>query len=166
YGVSDTGLASPAGETTAASGIDTLRVSDQGVTIANTSLGTLKGVSFAQTNGAPTFAAVYVKTGNEAGRTGDTVTAVPTNQFNLVIDGMAPANVTPGNRLQILATGPTKRFPESDPVLGPPHTVVQQISDGAAVGFLNFEGGVGAGSGTVVVGTDAGVETFVQVYDP
>jgi hypothetical protein len=166
YGVSDTGLASPAGETTAASGADTIHVSDQGVTIANTTLGTLKGVSFAQTNGAPTFAAVYVKTGNEGGRTGDTVIAVPTNQFNLVIDGMAPVGVSPGNRIQIQAAGPTKRFPVSDPTLGPPHTVVQQINDGASVGFLNFQEGVGAGSGTVVVGTGAGVETFVQVFDP
>ena len=166
YGVSETGLASAAGETTAASGVDNITVSDQGVTIANQTLGTLKGVQFGQTNGQPTFKSVFVKTGNESPRIGDTVTATPTNQFNLVIDGMGPGNQTPGNRIQINANGATRRYPESDPVLGPPHTVVQQINDGSSVGFRNFEGGLGAGSSSVVVATDAGVETQVQVYDP
>src|SRR5205814_10454779 len=123
YGVSTTGLQSGIGETTAANGADTIAVSDQGVSIANASLGTLRSVSFAQTNGQPTFATVYVRTGNESGPTGDTVTATPTNQFNLIVDGMGPVGATPGNRISVAASGPTTRFRVSDPSLGPPHTV-------------------------------------------
>jgi hypothetical protein len=167
-GVSDAGLASGF-ETTSADGRDTVTVSDQGVTIANAALGTLRSVSLI--GGGSSFNTLFVRTGNEKGPEGDTVTITASATLNIVVDGGLPAGTTPGDRAQVIGNGSQTRTQIDDPTFGPPQLRVQ-FGDGTSAGLIGFEnsagggGGGGGGVAAVAVGSGPGVPAEAQLVDP
>ena len=169
-GTSADGAGSAFGEATIGDGADRITVDDSRVVISSVSAGPLLSPTFAYFNGNPTFSTLYVGAGNEAGPTGDIVTVTPSNRVNIVVDGMNPTR-TPGDKLLVNANGPTSSATVNDPSLGPPQTRITQQNDGASLGFLNFESiprtttGTAISSGMVAVGSGAGTEARVQVYD-
>ena len=137
-------------------GIDTINVSDQSVSISNSSFGSLRNVSFGNT-----FSGLYVRGGNETGKIGDTVTVTPSSTMTIIVDGMGPQRSRPGDRLNVNSTGDFTLSP--DPfALGT--TRYTRTADGAGFSFLAFEAVPGAN--IVAVATDAGVDGEVRALDP
>ncbi len=137
FGVSTAGLAT-FGEAQSANGSDTISATEDGVTITNAVLGTLRPVQFGRTAGGRLgFINVWVRGGNEAG-TGDAFTSAPTLRTNLLLDGGNPAS-PPGDTLTVTTNGPASSGPSTDPNMGPPHTRITNRGDRASVGHLNFE---------------------------
>jgi hypothetical protein len=165
-GTSTTGYQSAFGERTVANGADVIVVNDETVTVANPALGTLRPVLVTYNAFGSTFNTIYVFAGNEPGPVGDNVTVTPSNRVNLLVDGGAPLGRSPGDRVTVLANSATVTERFNDPAFGPVHTRVTQTSDGASVGLLGFEQTPGQELGMIAVGSDAGTETRVEVYDP
>jgi fibronectin-binding autotransporter adhesin len=159
-GVSTIGKATGA-ELTSANGTDTVTVSDALVAIQNTALGTLRSIAIAETAGVPTVKTLLVRVGNEATASADQVTATPSNRASIYIYGGSPTS-TPGDKLVVNTVGPRTVSLDSDPN-GKPITRVTQLSNGATVGFSEFE--TAPRIELVAVGTGAGTAARVQVYD-
>jgi fibronectin-binding autotransporter adhesin len=159
-GVSTTGKASGA-ELTSANGTDTVTVSDTLVAIQNAALGTLRSIAIAETGGVPTVKTLLVRVGNETTASADHVTSTPSNRANIYIYGGSPTT-TPGDKLVVNTVGPRTVSLDSDPN-GKPITRVTQLSNGATVGFAEFE--TAPRIELVAVGTGAGTVGRVQVYD-
>ena len=159
-GVSTTGKASGA-ELTAANGTDTVTVSDTLVAIQNATLGTLRSIAIAESGGVPTVKTLLVRVGNETTASADQVTTTPSNRASIYIYGGSPTS-TPGDKLVVNTLGPRTVSLDSDPS-GKPITRVTQLSNGATVGFAEFE--TAPRIELVAVGTGAGTVARVQVYD-
>lgn len=159
-GVSTTGKASGA-ELTAANGTDTVTVSDTLVAIQNATLGTLRSIAIAESGGVPTVKTLLVRVGNETTASADQVTTTPSNRASIYIYGGSPTT-TPGDKLVVNTIGPRTVSLDSDPN-GKPITRVTQLSNGATVGFSEFE--TAPRIELVAVGTGAGAVARVQVYD-
>ena len=167
YGVSDAGLGTSIGESVGKDGEDTFEVSDALINISSSSYGVMRSINVGTTAlGAPTFTSVFVRTGNEAGPRGDLVTVYPSVNLNLVVDGMGPDSVLPGDRLAVVVEGPQTREQTTDPIFGPPQTRITQVIDNAQVGAIGFESPAGTAAGLIAVATDAGgIETRVRVFE-
>ena len=150
-------------------GSDTVSVSDQIVTSTNRSIGYLRAVAIARgASGRPTVGTLVVRTGNEAGVGGDHVTAVPSSDVNIVIDGEGPTR-RPGDSLTVDTTQPT-----SLARVGALTRVT--TAGGQGLGFTGFEsidtssgttigGGIGRSGTILAVGADQGGGPRVQVKD-
>ncbi len=137
-------------------GIDTINVSDQSVSISDSTAGNLRSVAFGST-----FSSLYVRGGNETGKIGDTVTVTPSLTMNIIVDGMGPQRSRPGDRLIVNSTGDFTLSP--DP-FAPGTNRYTRTADGAGFSFLAFEAVPGAN--IVAVATDAGVDGEVRALDP
>ena len=137
-------------------GIDTINVTDQSVSISDSTAGNMRSVAFGDT-----FANLYVRGGNETGKIGDTVTVTPSLTMNIIVDGMGPQRSQPGDRLIVNSTGDFTLSP--DP-FAPGTNRYTRTADGAAFSFLAFESVPGAN--IVAVATDEGVDGEVRALDP
>ena len=164
-GTSTTGVQSAGfwNELTSADGKDDVTVSDSMVSINNAVLGQLRTMNLGKTNGSRTIDTLLVRSGNEVGRFGDTVTVAPSALVNILLDAMDPVNGYPGDRLFVDIVGTRTISKSKDPLRGPNHVRITQDSDGASVGFWNFESIVG--TDLAVTGTGAGIAAEVQPYD-
>ncbi len=170
-GTSGPGIQSGFGEAIVGNGQDLVTITDTAIAISSVSAGDLLGVSPAYTNGAASFATIYVATGNEPLNQGDVITVTPSFNVNLLVNAQGPAtSARPGDRASVAASSTTTNAFVNNPALGPPQNRVTQTSDGAAVGLIGIESGVTPSpvQGMIAVATDAspgGPETTVQVYD-
>lgn len=160
WGVSTTGQGTGV-ETTSGNGIDTLTISDKNVAISNASIGILRSLAISSNAGVPTVKTLIVRTGNESGDSGDQVTVTPSTSTNILIYGGGPAK-TPGDKLVVNTVGPRTVSLDTD-ISGNPITRVTQISNGATVGFAQFE--TAPRVELFAVGTGGGTIGRVQVYD-
>jgi hypothetical protein len=166
-GTSDVNRPTTFGEALIGNGRDTITVTDTKVSVTSASAGDLLPIIPAYTLGSITFSTIYVAGGNENLNIGDVFNVTPSFNVRLLVDGQGPANTArPGDRVQINASAYTSAF-VNDPAQGPPQTQITQNIDGAQVGLINIESGLPAapGQGMIVVATDAGPLTTVQVFD-
>lgn len=165
-GTSGPGARTAFGEHELPDGRDRIDVTDAGVTISNLTAGPLLGLTYGRAGGLPAFGTIYIAGGTERTADGDVMTAAPTTQYNLVLDGQGPTSGTrPGDRASISGgAGGTTRL-ATDPALGPPQ-VRYEAADGS-LGLIGFESGqqAAAGVGFVAVGTGGGVESRIRVLD-
>jgi hypothetical protein len=126
------------GEALATDGSDSVTATDEFVSVSNTSLGQLRPIFFgASSNTKISFSTIFVRTGKET-IVGDSVYAVPTLRTNLIIDGGLPTTA-PGDSITVGVAGNRVITTSTNPLLGPTHKRVTQTSNGASVGYLNFE---------------------------
>jgi hypothetical protein len=165
-GTSGPGLRTAFAEHELGDGRDRIAADDAGVRITSLSAGPLLGVTYGLgADGAPAFGMVYVAAGTERTADGDVVEVTPATRVNLVVDGQGPtAGARPGDRVSVLGGPGTARL-TSAPELGPPQ--VRFESSAGSVGLIGFESGqpIAAGLGMLAVGSDAGPEAVVRVYD-
>ena len=128
---SSAGFQSDYYEIAAGSGIDTVTVSDAGVSMTDATLGALRSVSF------NSLATLYVRGGNELGKTGDTFIVTPSTKVNIVVDAMAPYGTSPGDILVVNATGDFT-LATGTAAQGPAQIRYNQTQDGASFGFIGF----------------------------
>jgi hypothetical protein len=173
-GTSGPGL-SVLGEPVIGNGQDQITVSDSQVSITSVSAGVLLSPSLATESGssAATFTTLYVLTGAASGSLGDQVTVTPSLKLNLVVDASGGSS-TAGNSVIVSGVGPFTSAETSDPTYGPPQTRITDVGTAGTVGLIgftttSFEGpGLPGGmqsSGMIAVGTQAGPQAEVQVYD-
>jgi hypothetical protein len=160
FGVSTTGKGSGT-ETTAANGVDVVTVSDTSVAITNATLGAMRTIAVASSAGVPTVKSLTVRTGNESSDSADQVTVTPSATTGILIYGGSPSK-TPGDKLVVLTSGPRTVSLDSD-ANGKPITRVTQLSNGATVGFAEFE--TAPRVEIVAAGSGPGKPSRVQVYD-
>jgi len=153
------GAQSDYGELAVGDGVDAITVTEEGVTISNSSLGALRPVSL----GAGTFATLYVRGGNELGPVGDTFTVTPSTAVNIVVDGMGPQRSRPGDILIVNSVGEYS-IAAGSPTLGPAHNRYIRLSDRANFGFLGFEAVPSAQ--IVAVATNPGVGGEIRGLEP
>jgi hypothetical protein len=163
-GVSVPGLGTggPTAEVIAASGIDTVFVSDRTVTLSNLSLGYLRSVAIGRVNDQPTVAALAVLGGNEAGKDGDQFTVVPSDLVNIFVDGGGPTR-RPGDKITVQTTEPTQIIRGPDPVTGANQTRITTPS-GAGFAFAGFEN-LGGAANIFAASADVGGGPRVVVYE-
>ncbi|MBX9583397.1 MAG: trypsin-like serine protease [Gemmataceae bacterium] len=168
-GTSGAGLRTAFGEHELADGRDRVTAGGTGVQVESLSAGPLLGVTYGLgADGTPAFDTVYVATGSERTADGDVVVVSPTTAVNLVVDGQGPtAGSRPGDRVSIAGGAGGTAELVSDPGFGPPQVRFTQSGTAASVGLLGFESGqpAVAGLGMLAVGSDAGPESVVRVYD-
>ncbi|MFO0935251.1 MAG: VCBS repeat-containing protein [Gemmataceae bacterium] len=160
YAVSTTG-SSNGPETTSSNGVDTISISDTNVSIQNTVLGVLRSIAIALTGTVPSAKTLIVRTGNENTLTGDTVTVTPSNRSSIYIYGGLPTSL-PGDTLVVNTVGPRAVSLDQDPQ-GQNIIRVTQLSNGATVGFAQFE--TAPRPELIAVGSGPGSINRVQAYD-
>jgi hypothetical protein len=159
-GVSTTGAGTGA-EATATNGIDTVTISDTLVAITNASLGVMRSVVIATNAGLPTAGTLIVRTGSEFANPADVVNVTPSNRTNIYVYGGGPTAL-PGDKLVVVTTGPRTISLDTDPQ-GKPITRVTQLSNGATVGFAEFE--TAPRPELVAVASGPNSPSRVQTYD-
>jgi hypothetical protein len=143
-------------------GSDKISVSDQVVTIRNSSLNYIRPIAIAQVNGQPSIANLIVLGGNEPNRFGDEFTVTPSSKIKIIVDAQGPSS-SPGDRLNVSSSETTQLNSANDPSLG--RTVSQVITpSGSSLTFLRFEN-TGLVGNYFAVGADVGGGPRVVVYD-
>ncbi|MBX9623380.1 MAG: FG-GAP-like repeat-containing protein [Gemmataceae bacterium] len=168
-GTSAAGRVSGFGEAVFGDGRDRVTVSDTAVGVGSVgTAGDLLTVNIGPAEGDRSVSFLYVATGNESGGVGDRITATPSARLPILVDGMGPSG-NPGDQLTVLGDGTFVSAPTTDPALGGPNTQITLTADQSSVGVVRVEGtslpGGGVSSGAVAVGTGAGPEAVVRVFD-